>query len=388
MFSLAEIERIKAYLRDGVLPPVARSNQYRFKAKAEKFEIRGNALYHKETGLEVVNAERARTIIINRYKDTTLGRDKLYYQLSKEYYGISLRDINKILQAQPGQQLHKPVPTKSPTVAPTKVSEKNNTWLIDTTIYEVGAAEKLYIVVIIDAFTKFIWAKGFVRHNNKAITAADTAGFIRTVMTDQNFCKKLRSDGGVEFMGAFDDFLKGFARTHNGYPKHMVGGPYLKSNTAMVERANKTIKSMMAKYLTINAGPRLKAGPNVLDWIVEQYNQAKHDTTGATPESLHYGPVNRQAELNAANRIRKIADKTVANTHREFPKVSIGDSVRVSIFALKPELLPQREKKFLKGYKRQWSKEVYRVDSKKGYTYIVSHQGKTIKTTRNNLQLI
>ena len=165
------INRLKAYLRNGTLPDLVRSGLWKFKQKAAEFELRGDTLWHRDTNREVVNEQKAAEIIAQRYKESTNGRDRMFDELKRQYYGISIRDINKFLQSNPVQQRFKPVPTSNPITQPTITRAPNQIWQMDTTEYVNSKKESIWMITVIDCFSKFAWVKALIKHNNKGVTA-------------------------------------------------------------------------------------------------------------------------------------------------------------------------------------------------------------------------
>ena len=98
--------------------------------------------------------------------------------------------------------------------------------------------------------------------------------------------------------------------------------------SCLIERFNRTIKEKMFKYFSAN---NTRKFVNVLDLLVDQYNNAIHSSTKMTPKET-----SRKENEN----------KVWRNLHPEFggktltPKLSICDSVRIT----------KKKKTFYKGY--------------------------------------
>jgi len=383
------INRLKNYLRNGQLPDLARSGQWKFKQKAAEFELRGDTLWHRDTNREVVNEQKAAEIIATRYKDTTNGRDRLFDELKRQYYGISIRDINKFLQSNSVQQQFKPVPTSNPITQPTITRAPNQIWQMDTTEYVNSKKESIWMITVIDCFSKFAWVKALIKHNNKGVTAAETKQFIQQIFEQNGAPSVLRTDNGVEFEGAFREYITEYAAAHGGRPQHQRGSVYVKNSQGAIERFNRTLKTSCAKFVAANAGRGMKVSPRVVEWIVDQYNESMHSTTKRRPVSLHNTNRNDPGAKQAAKRIRKRANEMIERNKREFPLVSVNDRVRVSIYALDPSKLSDRKHNFVKGYSKQWSKEIYTVTKKYANKYqVVNNDGEEIITVRQHLQKV
>jgi transposase InsO family protein len=256
------IERLKAYLRNGTLPQLARSGQWKFKQKADEFELRGYTVWHRATNREVVNEQKAAEIIALRYKESTNGRDRLFNELKRQYYGISIRDINKFLQNNQTQQMHKPVPTRNPITTPTITRAPMQIWQIDTSEYLNSKKESIWLITIVDCFSKYAWVKALIKHNNKGVSASETKAFIEQVFEEFGAPTILRSDSGVEFEKEFREFIATYAAAHNNWPQHQRGSVYVKNSQGAIERFNRTIKTSAAIYISENAQRGLKVSPH------------------------------------------------------------------------------------------------------------------------------
>mgnify|MGYP001026050613 CR=1 FL=1 len=281
------INRLKAYLRNGTLPDLVRSGLWKFKQKAAEFELRGDTLWHRDTNREVVNEQKAAEIIAQRYKESTNGRDRMFDELKRQYYGISIRDINKFLQSNPVQQRFKPVPTSNPITQPTITRAPNQIWQMDTTEYVNSKKESIWMITVIDCFSKFAWVKALIKHNNKGVTAAETKEFIQSIFEANGAPSVLRTDNGNEFESSFRQYITEYAAAHGGRPQHQRGSVYVKNSQGAIERFNRTLKTSCAKFCAANAARGMKVAPRVVNWIVDQYNESMHSTTKRRPVSLH-----------------------------------------------------------------------------------------------------
>lgn len=381
------INRLKSYLTNGTLPNLARSGVWKFQKKAQEFELRGDTLWHKSTNREVIDEHKAQEIIAQRYKESVNGRDRLFDELKRKYYGISIRDINKFLQNNSTQQQHKPVPQHNPITQPTITRAPMQIWQIDTTEYVNSKKESIWMITLIDCFSKYAWVKALIKHNNKGVSSSETEAFIESVFNDVGAPTILRSDNGVEFEGSFREYIREYAAEHGGKPQHQHGSVYVKNSQGAIERFNRTLKSSCAKYVDANAGRGMKVSPRVVNWLVGEYNEALHSTTKRRPVDLHETTRQSPAAKQAARLIRKKADEMILRTKREFPPISVGDQVRVSIFALDPSKLADRKHNFIKGYVKQWSKDIYTITKKRANKYTANNGDEEIITTRQNLQL-
>ena len=106
----------------------------------------------------------------------------------------------------------------------------------------------------------------------------------------------------------------------------------------MIERFNRTIKEKMFKYFSANY---IRKCIDVLDLLVDQYNNTIHSSIKMTPNEA-----SRKENENKVwrNLYPEFGDKSLA------PKFSIGN-VRIT----------KKNKIFDKGYTQRWTEEVLKI---------------------------
>lgn len=102
----------------------------------------------------------------------------------------------------------------------------------------------------------------------------------------------------------------------------MFGSPYKPQSQGGIERFNRTIKSMISRYMS-NASTRVWL--HVLPTLVDNYNSTKHGTTRMSPKDAHYGDGRRHVTIK--NNIMKAGTRHVDTSHVQLYKV--GDHVRL-----------------------------------------------------------
>ena len=107
----------------------------------------------------------------------------------------------------------------------------------------------------------------------------------------------------------------------------------------MIERFNRTIKEKLFEYFSAN---NTRKFVDVLDLLVDQYNNAIHSSIKMTPKEA-----SRKKNENKVwrNLYPEFGGKTLA------PKFSIGDHVRIT----------KKKKTFDKGYTQRWTEEVLKI---------------------------
>ena len=187
-----------------------------------------------------------------------------------------------------------------------------------------------YILILIDCFTKMIYARP-MKKKSKEWTADALISIFKEFDT---FPINLITDGGLEFFNAdVQKIFQSYGINHFAYKTRT------KWKASIVERAIRTIKSKLERIF-------YKQGTNrwidVLDNIVENYNR--------TPHSAHNLP---PLEVNDEN--RDIVYK------RMYPFRSITIVCRLKE---KDRVRKIKEKTlFEKGYKINWSEQIFQIKS-------------------------
>jgi hypothetical protein len=184
-----------------------------------------------------------------------------------------------------------------------------------------------YILVVINAFSKFVWAEPVKKKN-----ATDVSNAMKKILEQTEPPKNLQTDMGKEFYNSqFKELMKKFNINHYSTFSNL--------KASIVERVNRTLKNIMWKRFSNQGNYKWI---NILPEIVEKYNNTKHSTTGYKP-----------SEVGKKNEI-KILKQSYTNIKTIDPKkhkFKIGDSVRIS----------KHREAFTKGYTPNWSNEIFKI---------------------------
>lgn len=191
-----------------------------------------------------------------------------------------------------------------------------------------------YILIVIDAFSKYVWAAPLKTKTGKEVTCA----MKNILTTDDRIPANIQSDLGKEFYNKdFQELMKKYNINHYS--------SFSTKKSSIVERVNRTLKSKMYKEFSINGSFRWY---DLLDKIIAKYNITKHRTLGMAP-----------ADVNKSN--EQMLLKSVYNyptiTYAHISKFRTGDLVRISKY----------RGVFNKGYTPNWSNEIFTI-SKVQYT--------------------
>jgi Integrase core domain len=197
-----------------------------------------------------------------------------------------------------------------------------------------------YILVVIDVFSKYLWAVALTRKDAEHVrdgfeTILDQARL--TAPSETLPPKNLYSDRGGEFDNElFKQLTDSHSINHYFAYDDKTGAP-------TAERVLRTIKGRIWRYMTANQTRNyLKA----LSDIVHTYNHTSHRSIGMAPADV-------KLEHTQLLRERLYPDEECPPRNRPKPKLQIGDIVRTQHY-----FAPG----FGKGYKpNQYSTQTYRI---------------------------
>ncbi|XP_060861899.1 uncharacterized protein LOC132938935 [Metopolophium dirhodum] len=220
-------------------------------------------------------------------------------------------------------ELHKPA-RKNFTRRRVNVYGKNDLWqadLVEMIPYSKVNGGYKYILVVIDCFTKFSWAKPLKSKTGKEVTSA-----MATILVERS-PKLLQLDNGKEFYNTTFDALMSKYGIHK-YSTFSI----LKASIA--ERMNRTLKGRMYKEFTARGS---REWVSILPKLLDEYNNSPHRTIGMTPIQADSDPA------SVVIKQRKINNEKI--------KFKVGDKVRIST----------QKGVFTKGYLPNWSTEIFEI---------------------------
>ena len=183
-----------------------------------------------------------------------------------------------------------------------------------------------YLLMVIDVFSKYVWIVPL-----KSKTGVDVANALSKIFGERR-PMKMWVDKGKEF--------------YNKHVKALGVQLYSTENeekSSVVERWNRTMKEKMFKYFSVNSTRKYI---NVLDEMVNNYNNTKHSSIKITPVDASDKKNKNRVWMNLNGKAR---------TNPVKPKFSVGDKVRIT----------KKKAVFEKGYTPRWTEEVFTVSQVK-----------------------
>lgn len=223
------------------------------------------------------------------------------------------------------EELHKPVVKKfrRRRVFVKKIDEIWAADLVDMQAFADDNDGVKYLLTVIDVLSKYGWIVPM-----KQKTGLATANAFKSILSRGRKPKLVWVDKGKEFYNKDVRSLVQLYSTEN------------EEKSSVVERWNRTMKERMFKYFTANSTRKYI---DVLDAMVEQYNNKYHSSIKMTPVAASLKKNESKVWLNLYSTAGK--KKSIA------PKLSVGERVRIT----------KKKTIFDKGYVPRWTEEVFTV---------------------------
>jgi len=224
-------------------------------------------------------------------------------------------------------ELHKPVRHRFPRRS-IIIKGLDDLWqadLVEMIPYNRENKGYKYILMVIDTFSKYLWARPVKNKTGEEVTKA-----MKDVLKERK-PDNLQTDHGKEFYNpSFQSLMQQNKINHYS--------TFSNIKASIVERVNRTIKTKMWKEFSMQGSYKWL---NLLPSIVRDYNKTVHRTTRMKPQD-----VNKKVEQRLQGDVYSHL-KQVAPVH-----FKVGDHVRISKY----------KSVFAKGYQFNWTTEIFVID--------------------------
>ena len=226
-------------------------------------------------------------------KDIALSKRALFDKIIRSFYiGISRRDIDAYLKSRDDVQQHRTVPEvqmvksfrplfpfqfwQMDITDMTERSIQDNEYIYTDENGHVIRTTYRYILVIIDIFSKFVYA--YPLENKQGLLISK---ILMKLFLSGDIPMILHSDNAIEFSkGHVKDVCDMF------HVQQRFGDAYSPQTQGFVENKNKHIKDIIKYYFTYFKSYKFF---DILDRIVFSINNTKHSVTRYTPMQIHKG---------------------------------------------------------------------------------------------------
>lgn len=292
-----------------------------------------------------------RKIVLDIYHDLSKagsysGPDKIHAILkSRGVNDIGVYKVRQIIQNEDSYGLQQPIRRKFKRlqVRVTEIDEQFALDLIDLTTLSKYNDSFKYVLVVMDVFSRFLWARKLKTKNADEVLKALKDIFQHTDRRP----KKIYSDKGGEFCNAK---MKRYLR-QEGIKQYTSQN---ETKVAHIERLIKTLKNMMYRHFTKQRSYRYV---DKLQSFVDSYNATPHRSLNNTPPNK----VDKSNEtrlwaymyLKPTKKKDRMAKKSKKTRRRAF-KFKVGDMVR----------LTYEKKPFQRSFYQNWTSEVFKISSR------------------------
>ncbi|KAL7292716.1 hypothetical protein TKK_0013839 [Trichogramma kaykai] len=262
------------------------------------------------------------------------GANRLKRSMGKRYTGNT---ISSWLEQHDAYNLHTPVIRKFPRRC-YNIRNIDDVWeadLIDWRSLKTYNDGYMYLLVIIDALSKYAWVEPLKDKSAKTVSKAFERVFQRS---RGRLPVLLQTDKGKEFISR--ETLTLFKKKNIQH--RVVRNPDIKA--AIAERFIRTLKERIWRYFTHH---RTRRFLDVLPKIVQAYNNTVHSSIKMTPVSVNLNNA-ALARKNLENRYKLPPS---SYNRRKKLKYKIGDLVRIS----------RAKNAFAKGYEGGWTIEIFKI---------------------------
>ena len=242
------------------------------------------------------------------------------------------KDTTKLSSLILTDELHKPVIKK---FNKRKVYSqfKDNVWVVDLADMQSLSKKNIikYLLCAIELYSKYAFVVPL--KDRKGISV--TNGFNKIIKQSGRKPNKIWVDEGSEF---YDHVFKRCLSRNN----IIMYSTYNEGKSVVAERFIRALKNKLYKHMTATG----KNVYYVLDDIVNEYNNTKHNTIKMKPKDV--GNNNKRVYIDENNKKRS--------------RFKVGDRVRISQF----------KNIFAKGYSPNWSREIFivnKINDTVPYTY-------------------
>ncbi len=290
------------------------------------------------------------------FMDIGLFYDQLDSETKKLY---TKAEVRKALLKEEHIAVMKDSPRKSESV---RVIAPRRFYLFDTDVgmfrRDIISDNDGYVafLVVIDAFSKFLWCKALKKITSKTVADA----FENVLKESEKVCTNCRSDLGPEYQGhEFQSLMKKYKINH-----FFATGP---RKACLAERVVQTVKQKISKYLMYH---NTWTWYKILDDITYSYNNTVHSGINMIPAKVteaeemkvwhelyeknfaYYYKVPNPKQKIEDQEDKKLIKKPIHryNDSANY-KFKLGDRVRVNVLRYK----------FIRKYSQQWSNEIFTV---------------------------
>lgn len=273
--------------------------------------------------------------------------EKVHQYLRKEkgFKNVNLKQVKQALYSLNSYSQHKRLINKYSRMI-TRSDDADERWQIDLMKIEnlTSNIDKpfKYLLLIIDVFTRFLFAVPLYDKSRKEVTE----GLELIFLTTGKIPYSITSDAGLEFN---NDNVRSLCKKYK--INQFFSVPKI-THASIVERVILSLRIKIGKMMTQLKNENIM---NIIEYAVNSYNNSIHSSLGMTPAEANFGTgANRQlAQFTSMQRNTSKKERNGAN--QEISSLREGDDVRL------PQFMAYREKQFKKAHVPTFGEDVYKI---------------------------
>ena len=236
------------------------------------------------------------------------SKNKLFKAAKNVNREVNKKDVSKWLDKQDIVSVHKPVVTnfKRSTILTNGIGDLFEADLMDMSNVSKFNDKINFVLLVIDAFSKKLWA-----HPLRSKNAKDVLEGFQKIIEKSGTPVRIRTDSGTEFK---NQLVQNFFNENK--IKHYVA--HNEKKAAIVERVIRTIKKKINRFFSYNETNRYV---NELQNMIDSYNDTFHRSIKSAPNKVNK---NNEREI-----WKRLYLKTFTKAIKPI-KFKIGDKVRIS----------------------------------------------------------
>lgn len=207
---------------------------------------------------------------------------KFYNSVKKLHPKVTLKIVKDFISNQEAAQLTKEI--KKPKFNHIVAPEINDQWqmdLLDLTKYKKVNKGYGWLLVVIDIFSRYGWAIPIKNKSAENVEEVLVDLLAKYANHSGHKLNHIRSDNGSEFISK-----KSQALFKKYEIKHWLSEPYTHNTTGIVERFNRTIRTVLRRYWAMYD---TKSWYPIIDDVIANYNNTRHSTIKTTPYAVYNG---------------------------------------------------------------------------------------------------
>lgn len=223
------------------------------------------------------------------------GTAAVWRKLSTGFVNISRTDVHNVLSKVEVAQLRAPQRVQEPIPIPSTSRERLQVDLMDMRRFVKNNFKYKWLMVCIDHWSKYIWV---VALKNKLAKTINSALLDHVLLRHGRF-DIVHTDNGKEF-NHLEKLVEG-----GWFQKVVRGEPYQSTSQGAVERANRTVREAILKYIAEHQCLLHYEYVQALPYLVWCYNNTRTKTTRVTPTNAFFNidqPIDLQ-RLLGRNRV-------------------------------------------------------------------------------------